>query len=161
MDTLEAIVQRRQIKTFKPQEIDNQMLTSWLEAASYAPNHRMNQPWEVLVVGPETRAKLNHKMNFGDAPTVLAFLSHPASNPADRDENLIAVSSFIQNFCLAAHAAGAGTRWTSLASAAHAREALQVEEDWDIVAILGVGYPAEPGILKARQPIGDKIKELP
>lgn len=162
MDVHEAIVGRRQIKQFKSDAIARDTLTSWLEAASYAPNHRMHQPWKILFIGPETRAKLNHKANFGDAPVVLAFLSAPTDNPVDRDENMIAVSCFIQNFTLLAQANGAGTRWTSVGSTANARTLLGVEADGgDIVEVLGVGYPADVPAVKRRAPIEEKIAEMP
>ncbi|WAH36544.1 nitroreductase family protein [Alicyclobacillus dauci] len=160
MDVMEAIVGRRQIKQFKPDPIDMDQLKSWLEAASYAPNHRMNQPWQILVIGEETRAKLNHKANFGDAPVVLAFVCEPGKTPVDRDENLVAVAAFIQNFCLAAHAAGAGTRWTSIGSTENGHEVLGLGEGYEAY-VLGVGYPHEVPAPKHHTPIEEKMKHLP
>lgn len=161
MDLLKAIQNRRNIKFFKPDPIAPSELESWLTVASYAPNHRMNEPWEVLVVGPETRAVLNHKPNFGDAPVVLAFLSKRAEKQMDRDENLIAVSCFIENFCLVAHAAGAGTRWTSLGWGDAARQALGVDDTYDVVNIMGVGYPNEEPEARMRTAIAEKMRQLP
>lgn len=160
MNIIEAIEGRKHIKFFKPDGIGKDTLLAWLNTASYAPNHRMNQPWEVILVGAEARAKLNHKANFGDAPVVLAFLSKTAENSVDRDENLIAVSCFIQNFSLIAHANGAGTRWTSVASLPHAREALQVSGNYEVVEVMGVGYPAEVPQAKPRIPMAEKFKQL-
>lgn len=65
-------------------------------------------------VGPETRAKLNHKIDFGGAPVVFAVLSKPADTPFKRDENVMATSCFVQNFLLAAQEAGVGVYWTSM-----------------------------------------------
>lgn len=161
MDVIEAIRGRRNVKFFKPDLINADQLNSWLETASYAPNHRLNQPWEVLVIGPETRQALNHKPNFGDAPMVLAFLSKRAERQVDRDENLIAVSCFIENFCLAAYSAGAATRWTSLGWGDAAREALGVDDSYDVVNIMGVGYPAEDPEARARTPMAEKMRQLP
>lgn len=45
MTITEAIKNRRTIKAFKPDSISEDDLLSWLEAASYAPNHRLNEPW--------------------------------------------------------------------------------------------------------------------
>lgn len=160
MNLSDVIQSRRHVKFFKADAVDKKELTKWLGIASYAPNHRMNQPWEILLVGDEARSKLNHKANFGDAPVVLAFLSKAADNPVDRDENLIAVSCFIQNFTLLAHANGVGTRWTSVASQPHARDALQVTDDYEIVEIMGVGYPVDVPQPKTHAPIEEKIREL-
>lgn len=80
MDIFEAITGRRNIKLFRPDAIDEATWMKWLEAASYAPNHRMNQPWQVIVIGDEARVKINHKPNFGDAPLVLAFVAEGQTN---------------------------------------------------------------------------------
>ncbi|GEO26100.1 putative NAD(P)H nitroreductase YfhC [Alicyclobacillus acidoterrestris] len=161
MDIFEVITGRRNIKLFRPDAIDEATWMKWLEAASYAPNHRMNQPWQVIVIGDEARAKINHKPNFGDAPLVLAFVAEGSDKPIERDENLVAVSSFIQNFSLAAHAAGAGTRWTSIGNTPNTREILGVTDETATIWILGVGYPAEVPEVKERSPIETKIKRLP
>ncbi|WP_276357192.1 nitroreductase family protein [Cohnella caldifontis] len=157
----ETIRNRRTIKAFKPDPIPEAEWTAWLEAASHAPNHRMTEPWEVLVVGPNARAELNHKTDFGQAPLVLAILSKPAPTPLDRDENLMASACFAQNFQLAAHEAGAGVFWSSIGASPRNRAILGVPEDYDVVGVFGVGYPAEVPPAKPRTPIAGKIKRLP
>ncbi|WP_067621210.1 nitroreductase family protein [Alicyclobacillus acidiphilus] len=161
MDVAEAIRTRRHIKLFKPDPVDMDKVQAWLEAASYAPNHRLNEPWEILVVGEQTRQAINHGPNFGNAPLVLAILSKRAEKQVDRDENLIAVSCFIQNFSLLAHAEGVGVRWTSVGWGDPARQALGVDDSYDVVNILGVGYPAEVPQVRERTPITEKIRQLP
>ena len=120
----------------------------------------MSEPWEVLVVGPQTRMKLNHKTNFGDAPVVLTVLSSPGKTPLERDENVMAVSSFIENFLLAAHEAGVGTGISSFGVSAQIREILEVPEGYDVVAMIPVGYPASVPAVKPRTPIAAKIRYL-
>ncbi|MCL6454203.1 MAG: nitroreductase family protein [Alicyclobacillus sp.] len=160
MDVKEAIVGRRNVKQFKADEIERDQLLRWLDTARYAPNHRMVEPWQVVVVGPDARAALHHGANFGDAPVVLAFLSKTAEHPVDRDENIIATACFVQNFCLAAWSDGVGTRWTSIGTKPGAREILQVPEGYEVVVVLGVGYPAEVPVAKERTPIAEKLREL-
>jgi len=161
MEVMEAICTRRNIKDFKPDPIDEADWMSWLEAAGWAPNHRMTEPWEVLLIGRETRNKLNHKADFGGAPVVLAVLSKPAATSFERDEQLMAVSCFVQNFLLAAHAAGAGVRWASIGASPRSREIMGVTEGYDVVGVFGVGYPAEIPEPKPRAPIGEKLRRLP
>ncbi len=160
MTVMDAILNRRNIKQFNPDPIDHDSLLSWLQAASHAPNHRMAEPWEVLVVGPETRVKLNHKTNFGDAPVVLAVLSSPGKTSLERDENVMAVSCFIENFLLAAHESGVGTGISSFGVSAQSREILEVPEGYDVVAMIPVGYPASIPTVKPRTPIAAKIRYL-
>ncbi|EJY56128.1 nitroreductase [Alicyclobacillus hesperidum URH17-3-68] len=161
MDVLEAIRTRRHIKFFKPEPIDEALWMSWLEEAKLAPNHKMTEPWQVLVVGPETRAQLKHGQNFGDAPLVLAILAKRGQTQVERDENLMAVSCFIQNFSLLAQSHGAGIRWTSIGWTDAARETLGVGEDYEVANIIGVGYPREVPEAKPREAIANRIKRLP
>ncbi|MFB9325596.1 nitroreductase family protein [Paenibacillus aurantiacus] len=158
---LEVIQTRRTIKQFDARPIAEAQWTAWLEAASYAPNHRMNEPWEILEVGPETRAKLRHKTDFGGAPVVLVLLSKPAATAFERDENVMAVSCFAQNFLLAAHDAGVGAYWASMGALPHNREILGVQEGYDVIGIFGLGYPADTPAVKPRTPIAAKIQRLP
>ncbi|KON89979.1 nitroreductase [Sporosarcina globispora] len=160
MDIQKVITSRRNIKKFKSDKMDQDLLKSWLQAASMAPNHKMTEPWEVLFVGPETRAKLNHKTDFGNAPVVLAILSKHGSSDLERNENMAAVSCFIQNFMLLAWASGVGTFWSSLGISDKARNTLHVPDDYDVVGILGVGFPEEVPAAKERTPIDRKIKHL-
>jgi nitroreductase len=158
---MDVMKSRRTIKLFKPDPIDENELLAWLEAASYAPNHKMTEPWEIIRVGEETREKLNHKANFGGAPVVIAIVSKAAGTPFDRDEHVMAVSCFVQNFMLAAHDAGAGTRWASLGILPKNRDILGVSEGEEIIGVFGVGYPAEVPADKGRAPIEQKIRYTP
>ncbi|WP_342447449.1 nitroreductase family protein [Paenibacillus ihuae] len=51
MTIIDLIQTRRTIKQFRPDAISEEAVLSWLEAASYAPNHRMTEPWEILFIG--------------------------------------------------------------------------------------------------------------
>jgi nitroreductase len=161
LDILEVIIKRRNIKKFKTEPIDSSLIKKWLEAAAMAPNHRMTQPWEVYIVGPETREKLNHKTNFGNAPFVMAVLSKHGKTAVETEENAIATACFIQNFNLAAWAEGVGTFWSSISISDKNREILRVPGDYDVIGTLGVGYPEEIPEPKPRESIDTKLKKLP
>lgn len=161
MNTLDAIKTRRNIKKFKPEEIDQNSLLSWLEAAAMAPNHRMTEPWEIYFIGAETREKLNHKTNFGNAPIVLMILSKHGATSVETEENAMATACFIQNFNLAAWAEGVGTFWSSIGITPKNRGILQVPDDYNIIGVLGVGYPDVIPEPKPRTPIKNRISNLP
>lgn len=160
MDIIELIKSRRNIKIFKSDPVDPDQLHLWLEAASMAPNHRLTEPWEIYLVGPETRAKLNHKTNFGNAPVVMVVLSRHGATDIETEENLIATACFIQNFNLVAWAEGVGTFWSSIGATSKNREILGVPEGYDVVGTLGIGYPEEIREPKPRTPIQNKMKHL-
>src|SRR5690606_23361656 len=98
LNILEAIHTRRNIKSFKSDPIDMEQINKWLQAGTMAPNHRMTEPWEVYVVGQETRAQLNHKTDFWNAPVVLAVLSKHGATEVETYENILASACFVQNF---------------------------------------------------------------
>jgi nitroreductase len=161
MDIQNIVTTRRIIKKFKSDQVDENLLKLWLKAASMAPNHRMTEPWEILFVGPETRTKINHKTNFGNAPIVLAILSNHGKTDVERNENMVAVSCFIQNFMLLAWSNGVGTSWSSLGISPSVRNTLNVPDNFEVVGIFGVGFPEETPLVKERTPIEMKMKQLP
>lgn len=161
MTILEAIVERRNIKRFKPDPIPPALLEEWLNAATYAPNHRLTEPWEILRIGPETRKALHHGADFGGAPVVLAVLSAPGRSQEETDENIVSAACFAQNLALAAHAAGAGARWASIGYSEPGRKVLGVPADRAVIAVLGLGYPEEIPQARPRVPAVEKIKDLP
>lgn len=161
MKTLEIIHSRRNIKSFKSDAIDMKQLSKWLQAGTMAPNHKMTEPWEVYVIGDETRAKLNHKADFFGAPIVLAVLSKHGTTEIETYENLITTACFVQNFNLAAWEEGVGTFWSSVGYAQKNREIMGVSDEYDVVGVLAVGYPEEINPPKDRTPIQEKIKYLP
>ncbi len=161
MNVIDAIVTRRNIKSFKPEPIPDEKVLAWLQAASCAPNHRMTEPWEIYWIGPQTRAQVGHKTDFGGAPLVLAVVSKPAKTNLERDEAIEAVACFIQNFMLAAHAEGVGTGWSSIGASAKVRALLELEEGFECIGFLPVGYPAIVPDVKPRTAIEQKIHRMP
>ncbi|MGJ7921246.1 nitroreductase family protein [Neobacillus sp. LXY-4] len=160
MGIIEVIKSRRIIKKFKDDPIDHEAIVSWLEAATLAPNHRMTEPWEVVFIGPQARASLNHKTNLGGAPVVFAVLSQQGKNEVEREENRSATSCFIQNFMLAAWEEGVGTFWSSIGISSKNRAILNVPSDYDVIGVLAIGYPEEVPTVKQRTPITSKINYL-
>ncbi|MCP4502126.1 MAG: hypothetical protein GY822_19385 [Deltaproteobacteria bacterium] len=55
----EALLGRRTVYSFSGEATDDVVIDHALNAARWAPNHRLTQPWRFVVVGNETRAKLS------------------------------------------------------------------------------------------------------
>lgn len=161
VEIIDIINTRRIIKKFKAEFIDREKIVTWLQAASMAPNHRMTEPWKIVLIGPQTRSSINHKTNFGGAPTVFAVFSKRGKSEVEREENRCATSCFMQNFMLAAWAEGVGTFWSSVGITPKNRELLGVKNDYDVIGVFGIGYPEEIPAAKNRTPIIEKISELP
>lgn len=136
------------------------LINKWLQAGTMAPNHRMTEPWEVYIVGPETREKLNHKTDFCKAPVVLAILSKHGATEIETKENALATACFVQNINLAAWAEGAGTFWSSMGNNQKNRDILGVPANYDVIGVFGIGYPEEIKEPKERTLIKEKIRYL-
>ena len=160
MGIKELISSRRTIKKFKADKVEKEKILEWLQVSTFAPNHKMTEPWEILFIGEKTRKELNHKTNFGNAPLLIAVLSNKGRNVLEREENYASVSCFIQNFILQAWDSGVGTFWSSVGASQIGRKVLQVSEEYDVVGVIAIGYPEEIMERKERTLIEDKIKYL-
>lgn len=58
MDLYEAMLSRRTVYAFDDRPVPDEALWRGLEAARWAPNHKLTEPWRFAVVGAETRARL-------------------------------------------------------------------------------------------------------
>lgn len=186
MNILDAIRSRRSIKKFTGREIDREQIERILEHAVLAPNHRMTEPWEFLVLGPETRrayggvlgarkakrvedpdaaAAVRDKVagEHADLPGMIAVTMRKDENPEIREEDYAATWMAVQNLCLAAEEVGLGThiKTGAVMDDPRAREALGVPDDRRIVAIVNLGEPAETPSEKTRTPAAEKTHWLP
>ena len=153
-----ALVQRRSVRAYKPEQITDDELKTVLEAGTWAPTGMGRQdPWIVAVQNPELLKKLS-KMNaaflgvdtdpFYGAPTyVLVFGSDPAlwANSVP-DGSLV-----LGNMMNAAHAIGLGSCWINREREMFATEegkALMKEfglpDGLSGIGALALGYPAGP-----------------
>ncbi len=166
MDVLEAIKRRRSIKRFTATPVTRSQIEQLIEAGSWAPNHRMTQPWRFYVLGPQARraygealgVRKARKVEDPDAavqvrekvasehealPAMLAVAMVQDENPEVREEDYAATMMAIQNLCLAAEALGLGAHIKSGAVMQDpaARAAVGVKDDERIVATIHIGVP--------------------
>jgi nitroreductase len=62
MDVLEAIRTRRTAGKIRPDVPPRAVIEELLEAATWAPNHRLNEPWRFFVVAGEARERFGELM---------------------------------------------------------------------------------------------------
>ncbi len=155
---IDALVQRRSIRSYKPEQITDDELKTVLEAGTWAPTGMGRQdPWIVAVQNQELLKKIS-KMNaaflgvdsdpFYGAPTyVLVF----GSDPAVWKNSVPDGSLVLGNMMNAAHAIGLGSCWIN-----REREMFATEEGKALmkefglpdgligIGALALGYPAGP-----------------
>ncbi|WP_285768600.1 nitroreductase [Peribacillus sp. SI8-4] len=164
---LEDIIKgRRSIKRFKDIPVPLDTIRTLLETSTWAPNHKMTQPWRFIVVHGESRLKLaeatrafmagkekdpEKKKEAGQrgfnklngVPMLVAVIMEENPNPMVREEDYAATSALIQNFSLLAWEQGIGMIWETygMIHSKEFREALDVKPGEKIVGSLHVGYP--------------------
>ncbi|PKL77618.1 MAG: nitroreductase [Candidatus Melainabacteria bacterium HGW-Melainabacteria-1] len=184
MNMHELITSRRTTFQFQDQPVPEEVLRRALEAARWAPNHKMTQPWRFVLVGPETSGrlkayavrrlaeKLSSKGLSEDEiaermrqpqpviPCQILVYALRSPDPGRAKEDYAATCCAVQNLMLAAWADGVASGWKSFDKA----EGYQLfgldPALTQIVGLLQLGYP-----LKARssqrQPLESFIETRP
>jgi nitroreductase len=187
MEMLDCLKTRRTVRRFKSDPIPQPVRDTIFEAAMWAPSHGNTQPWEFVVVGPQTRAKLLAmlrakaeelladpdlppmkranilalKEDFGGAPFMVAVVSRPPAEDLEKIENPLSAATAVQNLTLAAWDAGVGAVWLSLGAAPPVRPLLGVAEGGSVVALLAMGFPEEVPDAPPREPYTTRLREAP
>jgi nitroreductase len=165
-DVLAAIRERRSIAKVRPDCPPRALIERLVEAATWAPNHHLTEPWRFHVLAGEARAAMGAyiaaalqrdgattgaveaaRTKLLRAPVVVVVAQVARPNNAERDlEDYAACCCAVQNLMLAAHAAGLASKWSTGAMAAYpaAKAFLGLAPDDRIVGYIYLGYPDMP-----------------
>lgn len=162
----EALYQRRMAWEFKDAPVSRETIQRMLEAAVWAPNHRLTEPWRFFVLDKESPARqkvadLAYEVSMQrsdnptraegsrqavlDPPVVIYVYYAPGPNDDVTKENYAAVCCAAQNISLAGVAEGLAVTWSTGGATRHPKlqETLGAEEDWVLAVMLSIGVPAE------------------
>ena len=134
-----AIRERRSQGTVRPERPPREAIELILEAATWAPNHRLTEPWRFVVLAGEARRDFGRVLAEAQArraerdgrdaaeaakaaekaarkplraPVVIAVAVEPAAGPKIVEiEEVAAGAAAVQNMLLAAQALGLATIW--------------------------------------------------
>ena len=163
IQTLRDIRERRSVRCFLDEDVDDHTLGLILEAGRWAPSGLNNQPWRfALVRSPEKKAELadlthySHVLN-GAAVCVVVFLDQEACYDPLKDAQ--AAGACLQNMLLAAHALGLGAVWLGeiLKNEEKVRECLGVPAGMELQAVMALGRPESGGQRSDRRPLEELI----
>ncbi|MFZ5969346.1 MAG: nitroreductase family protein [Bacillota bacterium] len=173
---LETIKNRRSIRAYKPEQLQDSELEKIMEAATFAPSGHNQQPWHFTVIqnkalidalsrkskdyaaksDVEWIAKLGKNENlhiFYNAPTVVIV-----SGKEDAISTTADCCAAIQNMLLAAESLNIGSCWIGLANFFFASgeqiDGLNFKEGYKPVYAVSLGYKAS-----SIQPAAPKRKE--
>ncbi|MCA0984604.1 nitroreductase [Halobacillus yeomjeoni] len=186
MDLQTAIKERRSIHDFQPQELESGLMKHIFSQASWAPNHRMKEPWNITVFQEEAKidyadavldsyvrngffegyenGKIN-SMKKGIRDFLVSIPHHALVYlEIDKDshkfeEDYAAVCAYIQNVQLLAWEEGVGTLWTTspyLNDPLFAEDLGLPPSKYKLAAVLQMGYPKKVPKFKPRSPIEEK-----
>lgn len=150
-EVLNTIKNRRTIRRFKAQPVEEEKLRLILEAGRWAPSFSNLQPWRFIVIRDQglkngldkaARESVLH-MGINEAPVVILVCVDRLIDPLHAIE---AGSAATQNITLAAHSLGLGAGWIGVwgTEAENAIQKLfQLPETTRVVSLVPVGYPDE------------------
>ena len=172
---LDTIRSRRSIGRVGPECPSREVIESLLEAATWAPNHHLTEPWRFFVLAGEAgqssarrwprrwsaaggrgaarEVQPDRRPRRMRAPVIIAVAIDP--QPCTKDvefEEIAAGSAAVQNMLLAAHAQGLATIWRSGAAAFNdeIKAFFGLPTSAHLVGFVYVGYANQPDPTRER-----------
>lgn len=160
---LKTIEERRSIRKFTTEPVDDETIDRILTMGAWAPSGLNNQPWRFFVVRDtglknSLAAQTKYSRVVEGAPVCIAvFLDNGTSY--DRVKDLQAVGACLQNMLLAVHAMGLGAVWLGeiLRNRAAVERLLGVPETCELMAVVALGKPAEEKGRGSRKPLAELL----
>ncbi|MCK4329840.1 nitroreductase family protein [candidate division WOR-3 bacterium] len=158
MDVRDAIKNRFSVRSYLNKPVEDEKLALVLDAARLAPSARNKQSWKFIVIKDKIiRQKLIDaaagQQFVAEAPVVIAAVSTEPSYvmrcgiPAYSVDLAIAVD----HMTLQAVELGLGTCWIGAFYQDKVKEILQIPDEYKVVALLPLGYPARSPAEKLRK----------
>ena len=185
---MEIIKQRRSVGQMTQEQPTRAQIERLLEAATYAPNHHVTEPWHFFVLSGAARDQLGEileaslrlrlhdpeshsaqeklrkeRMKPRRAPVIIvAALKDVELQAGELIENIEATAAAVQNMLLTATEMGLATIWRT-GGAAHdpqVKEWLGLSPEDPIVAFVYVGYPRSTRPVRRPTPFARKTTWL-
>jgi nitroreductase len=177
----EVLQGRRTINLFLQTPVPTALVKEAIEAASWAPNHHVTEPWKFYLLGKESigacldlvrdivTAKKDAKMgdfkakNWAEKPGWLVVTCRKSEDVRMQQEDYAACSAATQNLLLYLWKAGVGSKWTTGDITRDSRFfdilGIDVDEEF-VVGLIWYGYPKLTPT-QCRRPLADVLHELP
>lgn len=123
----------------------------------------------MVATQPQTKRNLSlaayNQKNVAEASVVIVVCADEAlaqERYGERGRTLYCIqdtAAAVQNILLAAYALGLGTCWVGAFIEDQVRKAINAPVNMRPVALIPVGYPAEPAAARSRRPLGKIMRE--
>ncbi len=159
---MDLIEKRKSIRSYKPQDVEEEKLNYILQAFRKAPSAKNLQPWKLIIVKDKKKISdlsiaCNNQTFLSEAPILIVACAkedeaygvmggYMNSYPVD-------IALALEHLILAATEKGLGTCWIGAFKEKLVKDLLDVPDNIRVVAITPVGYPAVEGRTRGRKPI--------
>lgn len=159
---MDLIEKRKSIRSYKPQDVEEEKLNYILKAFRKAPSAKNLQPWKLIIVKNKKKISdlsiaCNNQTFLSEAPILIVACAkedeaygvmggYMNSYPID-------IALALEHLILAATEKGLGTCWIGAFKEKLVKDLLDVPANVRVVAITPVGYPAMEGRTRGRKPI--------
>lgn len=174
----QVLQDRRAIRNYEDTEIPNEMIEKLLEAATWAPNDRMREPWNFFVIKGEAKKryeKIAEEYLIERFPTkpkliesslevvkstpllIVVAADQMPDDPDASEDNVFATCCAIHSMWLMAHELDLGfvwrTRGVGLVRDQRLADFVSLPENKKIVGTVFAGFPSEKTEIKMKQRI--------
>jgi nitroreductase len=185
IDVLEAIRGRRSAVRYGDGPVSRAVLEQIVEAARWAPNHHLTEPWRFVVITGDARAALGEaiaaellhdtanpkaeaeatgvRTKVMRSPVIIAVGQVRVSSDPEKDlEDYAACACATQNLLLAAHAAGLAAKWSTgkMTVSPAAKRFLGLDPDDRIVGYVYIGSTIDEAPSSRRRPAEEVTRWL-
>jgi len=172
---------RRTVDQYIQTTVPDGLVHEAIEAATWAPNHYVSEPWQLILPGEETVSRIvglcaeivtaekgaelgEHKRKtWSEKPGWLVVTCRHDDDALREREDYAACCAAVQNFMLYLWKAGVGSKWTTGPITRDARffDIIGLDEsDAFVVGMLWFGYPKITPT-QTRADLDDKLTRLP
>lgn len=175
----EVLQGRRTIELFLHTRVPKALVREAIEAATWAPNHHVTEPWHFYLLGKQAieqcldlcfdivsdrkgpKAGEFKRERWSEKPGWLVVTCEKSQDELLQKENYAACSAAVQNFMLYLWKAGVGCKWTTGPITRDARFSDIVGFDSDkafVVGLVWFGYPKLTPT-QSRKPLAEVLSE--
>jgi len=160
MEVFDAIKLRKSVRAYDEKPVPEAALARILESARISPSAANYQPWHFIVVKDKTRREALAGGAWAkflkESPIVIVGCGDKKKSP---DWSTVDVTIAMQTMVLQATSEGLGTCWIGSFEEDDVKALLKIPKDFEVVALLAVGYPREKlDLVKAL--VGKRRKDL-
>ena len=165
MNFLELAKSRYSCRSFSNKEVETEKIKKILEAGRVAPTAVNYQPQRIVIQDKEKLDKLSECTRYGwNAPLIMIICYDKniswKRKYDNKDEGIVDASIVTTHMMLEAYSLGLGTTWIGAFNPDMVRKVYNIPDNFEIVALLPIGYPSNDATPSAMHEKRNSIEEM-